>query len=350
MKKFSEILKIASVFTGAVLGAGFAGGRELVNFFVHFGKNGIYASIVAGLLFLCLGSLILYKSHFYNQNTFEGYLSIIFSKKFAHFINIVCEVFLLVCFFIMLSGGGALAEELFAIPSYVGSIITAIITFLVLSHGIEGIGTASSILTPIMIVGILYVDIVSLLTNTMPVSLFEIKTDNNFLLSAILYVSYNMLSATPVLVSCSSLAKSRHTATAGGIAGGIALTSVCLLSCLVLFLADSDSLLSELPLLAISGKINQFSYTAYAIVLYMAILTTAFSSGLPLVKKIESLSFSTRTSVALLCIVSVPLSFLKFSVLIEYCYTFFGYLGLLLIAAIILDFLKFRYLKKIKGI
>ena len=348
MKKLAEVIKIGSIFAGAVLGAGFAGGRELVTFFVRFGKYGLYSSVFAGILFLLIGSIILYKAYSCSHNSFSEYLQSIFSKNIAFVLSAICEAFLLVSFFIMLSGGGAVLNEKFNIPNVIGSIITAFIVFLVLSKGIRGIGSVCTILTPIMIAGILYVDIVSVLTKTIPVSLSETLSKENFLFSSILYVSYNMLSAAPVLISCRTLATSKKAAIAGGIVGGIALTSVCFLSCLVLTLSSSDTLLRELPLLVISGNINEFSHSAYTVVLYMAILTTAFSSGLPIVKKLESLSLSSQGSVILLCLTALPLSFLKFSILIEYCYTAFGYLGLIFIITIIFNFKKIRNLKKNK--
>lgn len=340
MKRFSEIIRIASIFAGAVLGAGFAGGRELVTFFVRFGKDGVFASVIAGLLFLFLGAVILHRACTGSEGSYIGYLHCIFPKNAAYLINAISEVFLLVCFIIMLSGGGALFCERFGIPSFIGSLITALISFLVLSGGVKSLGTICSFLTPVMIIGILYVDICSLLTKTAPASLFSDGIKDNVIFSAVLYVSYNMLSCAPVLSSAASLTKNRRTALIGGIAGGIALTMAAFLSCLVLYLADSESLLAELPLLIISGKINAVSHTVYALVLYMAILTTAFSCGLPIVKKLESLSLSPAPSAFLLCALAVPLSFFKFSVLVEYCYTFFGYLGLLLIGAIVFDLFK----------
>lgn len=337
---FFSALKIGSVFAGAILGAGFAGGRELATFFVRFGKSGVFASIFAGLMFMFLGTLIIHKAKKESSISYTAYLKSILPEKTSYLLGAISEMFLLICFIIMLSGAGALFNECFNLPNIFGNIVTALISFLVLKRGMNGIGSICSLLTPIMVIGILFVDLFSLTTSSVTVSALSLNLKDNFLFSALLYVSYNMLSSAPVLAEASALAPNRKTSLAGGIIGGIMLSTISFFSCLALYFAGSENLLSELPLLMLSGKINKLSQIFYALVLYMAILTTAFSSGFPIVKKLEGLSFSRSSASFLLCLLSIPLSFLKFSLLVEKCYTFFGFLGLMLIGAILFDSIK----------
>ncbi|MBE7039818.1 MAG: hypothetical protein E7398_03725 [Ruminococcaceae bacterium] len=337
---FLSALKIGSVFAGAILGAGFAGGRELVTFFVRFGKYGVLASLFAGLLFLIFGTAIIYKAKSTRCTSYIGYLENILPKKTAYIMNAISEMFLLICFIIMLSGAGALFNECFGVSRVFGSIITALISFLVLRGGMKGIGSVCSIMTPVMIIGIIYVDLFSLTTSSVPVFGAVENSKDNFLFSALLYVSYNMLSSAPVLTESSALAQNKKTALAGGITGGILLSIIAFLSCLALHLTDSENLLCELPLLMLSGKINKFSHIFYALILYMAILTTAFSTGYPIVRKLENFSISRSLASFFLCFFSIWLSFLRFSLLVEKCYTFFGILGLMLIGAMLFNIIK----------
>jgi len=341
---FLSVLKIGSVFAGAILGAGFAGGRELVTFFVRFRKNGVLVSLFAGILFIFFGTAIIYKSKTAHCASYMSYLENILPKKTAYLLNAISEMFLLICFIIMLSGAGALFNEYFGISHIFGSIITALISFIVLRCGIKGIGSVCSILTPVMVIGIIYVNLFSLTTSSVPALALLEKPKDNYIFSALLYVSYNMLSSAPVLTEASSLAHNKKTSLLGGITGGIILSIIAFFSCLCLYLADSESLLCELPLLMLSGKINKLSHMFYALVLYMAILTTAFSTGYPIVRKLENFNISHSLASFLVCFFSIWLSFLKFSLLVEKCYTFFGILGLMLMGAILFDLIK--YIKK----
>ncbi len=54
-------VKIASIYVGTVIGAGFASGREIIDFFGIYGLKGILGMIIAGILFSLIGSVLLVK-------------------------------------------------------------------------------------------------------------------------------------------------------------------------------------------------------------------------------------------------------------------------------------------------
>ncbi|WMM24710.1 hypothetical protein RBU61_17550 [Tissierella sp. MB52-C2] len=59
MKK--EWLSIASIYVGTVIGAGFASGREIIEFFGVYGINGIWGMFIVGIILSLIGSLLLIK-------------------------------------------------------------------------------------------------------------------------------------------------------------------------------------------------------------------------------------------------------------------------------------------------
>jgi uncharacterized membrane protein YkvI len=54
-RKYSAGLLVAAVYIGAVMGAGFATGQELMRYFVRFGVFGLLAIFVCGLIFALVG-------------------------------------------------------------------------------------------------------------------------------------------------------------------------------------------------------------------------------------------------------------------------------------------------------
>ena len=54
MSAFKEISKIAGAFVGVIVGAGFASGQEILQFFTSFGVYGLIGCVVAGLTFVFL--------------------------------------------------------------------------------------------------------------------------------------------------------------------------------------------------------------------------------------------------------------------------------------------------------
>ena len=120
---------------GTLIGAGFASGQEIYLFFYRYGLNGIIGLLLCSVLI----GIITYKTfliiHKNKINTYEEFLSKVFkSKTIIKISNIVINAFLLITFYIMLSGFGAYFEQRFQINSIIGTFILAIICFFVLNN------------------------------------------------------------------------------------------------------------------------------------------------------------------------------------------------------------------------
>ena len=54
-----QAFKIAVVYAGGVIGAGFASGREILQFFIEHGESGLWGAVIACVLFIYLGAVIM---------------------------------------------------------------------------------------------------------------------------------------------------------------------------------------------------------------------------------------------------------------------------------------------------
>ena len=52
--KWGAVLQIAAVYVGTIVGAGFATGQEIVEFFSRFGFIGLIGILMSGYLFIFL--------------------------------------------------------------------------------------------------------------------------------------------------------------------------------------------------------------------------------------------------------------------------------------------------------
>ena len=338
-KKAKNLLKIASIYLGTVLGAGFASGQELLLFFVRFSRRGLLGCFIAGVLFSFLGALILSRSYELSEKTYRAYLAKIFGKKFASFLALVAELFLCVSFCIMLSGAGAFFVQRFSWPLFSGILITDAICLLVFLYDLKGLATLNLILTPVMLVGTVFVSLYSILFGAQAAWLPQINSQGIFLPFALFYVGYNLLTATAVLVPAGSPADSRHEAAKGGILGGFFLFVMAMLCCLALYF-DRTVWESPLPMLLLSKRAGDLAYFLYSLVLYMAMLTTAVSTGFSVVQSLAGIGVEKRNAAFAVCLLAIPLSFVEFSVLVKHCYVFFGIIGILLLAGILWDWYR----------
>ncbi len=338
-KKAKNLLKIASIYLGTVLGAGFASGQELLLFFSRFSGRGILGCFLAGLLFCFLGALILSRAYELPEKTHRAYLQAVFGKKQAAFMALVTELFLCISFCIMLSGAGAFFVQRLSLTSIVGVLLTDAICLLVFLYDIKGLANLNLLLTPIMLLGTVYVSLYAIFSGSSAAWMPQINPQSVFLPFAIFYVSYNMLTATAVLVPASSLADNKRSAAKGGILGGVFLLVMAILSCLAL-LFNQWVWESPLPMLLLSEQAGNLAYFIYSLVLYMAMLTTAVSTGFSVVQSLQGMGIQKKSGGFAVCLLAIPLSFIEFSVLVKRCYVFFGVIGILLLAGILWDWYK----------
>ncbi|MBQ2696786.1 MAG: hypothetical protein IJF61_05735 [Clostridia bacterium] len=339
MKKAKSLLKIGAVYMGTVLGAGFASGQELLQFFVRFSYRGLLGCTLAGVLFCLLGAIILSKSYGLSEKTYRKYLKTVFKGPLSSFLAFVGEVFLCVSFCIMLSGSGAFFAQRLFLPPLWGILLTDAICLCVFLYDIKGLSVLNLILTPIMLLGTVYVAFHSIFTGSQTVFLPQVNPHGLFLPYAVFYVGYNMLTAAAVLVPAAALAEDRKTAVRGGVFGGLMLTVLAVLCSTALFVSDA-SWDSPLPMLLLSKQAGTVAYFTYSAVLFMAMLTTAVSTGFSVVQRLCSLGMGQKGAAVSVCLAAIPLSFFEFSALVRYCYLFFGVLGILLVGGILWEWFK----------
>ncbi len=338
-KKARSLLNIASIYFGAVLGAGFASGGELLEFFGVFKNRGIIGVLVASALFSLLGKEILSKSFFLKEKTVQNYLETVFKKPLARFLSVVMTFFLAVTFCVMLSGSGAFFSQRFSLPIWVGVLLMDALCLLVFMFDLKGLSALSVAVTPLMFFGMIYVCLYGLFNESRAAFLPAVNHDGLFLPYAFFYVGYNMLTAAAVLVPTSALADNEKTAGRGGVLGGIMLGCTALL-CVLVLVGHESLWLSPLPMLLLSAEAGEMAHILYSLVLFCAMLTTAVSAGFSLIADLSRIGG--KGAAVTVCLAALPLSFVPFSLLVRYLYPAFGILGLILIFGILWN----RYQKR----
>lgn len=328
--------KLAFVYIGLVIGAGFASGREIMEYFNLPSGQDHSGIILATFLLIAVCYLILRRAYLWKLETFDQYLNSV-AGRFAKPVKLFMLFYLFCGFFTMLSGSGALLRQNFMLPSTAGILLMALICFTVLSFDLKGIVTLNTVLVPCMIFGILYICTSAAVFGVRSAFSFRGLT-RGMLTSAICYVSYNTISAASVLVpiQCGITSKGIRTA---AVAGGF------ILGLLILVVWFSQSQLfdalwdSEIPMLKLAAMTGRTQKNLYASVLFMAISTTAVSQGFGILEQFRFCSAGQRVKgAALLCLLALPFSFLGFSRLVAHLYTFFGITGLFWMAWLFVDF------------
>lgn len=319
---------------GTLIGAGFASGQEMYLFFYRYGTNGIFGLVLCSVLI----GLVIYKtfSIIYNKKItkYEEFINEIFhSKLISNLSNIIVNAFLLITFYIMISGFGAYFEQQFKINSIIGSVILGGISFLVLLKDIDGVKRVNSVIVPLLILVILLIGLLNV--GTPHYLNANLNNDFHWIIQAIVYCSYNMILVIPVLVSIGKFIKSKRQIIVISIISGIIILVLAL--CIFFILANEKVDYSKIEMPAVYVINNSFSnFTGiYGIIILLSIFSTAISIGISFLRNITKDKNSFPQIVTILCISGIIISNFGFSNLVKILFPLFGYLGIVEIVCIL---------------
>lgn len=334
------VYKIMTLYLGAVIGAGFASGQEILQFFIVFGAEGIMGVALATLLFSYLGGLVMILAVTTGASNYSDIYIKILGNIPGRVMDILSTAMLPGGLLVMLAGGGAVFSEHLGLPGFAGTALVALVTIMALSGGLQGVVYANAVLVPLKVVAILLICIITLIYSANfseyePGGAASYGSRVNWAWSAILYVSYNMVVPLAVL---SSLGRSvpLRAGLAGGMLGGVmlgALAAVVTVAGLGFYPAITGY---EVPLLFIAGHLGNAVKTALGFLIWLAILTTAIAEAhgfasrfaRPDSKKYRLIGIGT-------VLLALPASSLKFSDLVAVLYPLFGYAGLVLLFSLL---------------
>ena len=328
-----EVISITLVIIGAVIGAGFASGQEIFSFFYIYGKNGIYGILIMSILigiFIYKSLKIIYQKQVYNYNDFLNLF--IKNTKIRNVILWIVNVLLLVSFYIMVAGFGAYFEQEIGINRIIGSIVLNLLCVIVFFSNIKGVLKASNLIVPFLIFFIFFIGIKNIV-QIRTIDFYQMK--NNWILSMLIYNSYNFILLMPVLISLKKqITKEKNIKKVS-----ILVTIIILiLSISIFFLLLNANIKEienqEMPIVyIISNYFNKYK-KIYAFIVLASIFTTAISVGIGFLQNISKNSNSYPQFVLFMCITSLLMSNIGFSKLLNFIYPVFGYIGILQIVII----------------
>ena len=328
-----EVISITLVIIGALIGAGFASGQEIFSFFYIYGKNGIYGILIMSILigiFIYKSLKIIYQKQVYNYNDFLNLF--IKNTKIRNVILWIVNVLLLVSFYIMVAGFGAYFEQEIGINRIIGSIVLNLLCVIVFFSNIKGVLKASNLIVPFLIFFIFFIGIKNIV-QIRTIDFYQMK--NNWILSMLIYNSYNFILLMPVLISLKKqITKEKNIKKVS-----ILVTIIILiLSINIFFLLLNANIKEienqEMPIVyIISNYFNKYK-KIYAFIVLASIFTTAISVGIGFLQNISKNSNSYPQFVLFMCITSLLKSNIGFSKLLNFIYPVFGYIGILQIVII----------------
>lgn len=328
-----NVLKVVFVIIGTLIGAGFASGQEVYLFFFSYGMKGLIGILISSIII----GVVIYSTfnilNKYKINTYKDFLNILIPKntKLKIIANFIINIFILITFFIMIAGFGAYFEQEIGINRLVGSLVLAIITFIVFMTSIKGVVKVNELLVPILIGFIFIIGIISIKdTHILNLENYVIRTNyTNFALSAVLYSSYNSILLIPVLITLNNYVKNKKQIFYISFISAIVTILLSVIIFLLLVRVDVAISKLEMPVVYVVSNIFKILRYIYGVIILGSIFTTAISLGVSFLQNTAKNKKGYTQIAIIMCITSVIISKFGFSNLVSLLYPIFGYLGLI---------------------
>lgn len=334
-------IKIVFVIIASFVGAGFASGKEIFIFFFQYGTMGKVGIIVSSGII----SFIIYKvciiciqNKIYSYNEFCRYL--VNKNEFARsLLNSLVNIFLLINFFIMVSGFASLFEQEFNINQTVGITVIIALNYFVSVKDIKGLVKISNLLVPIFVVflGIIVIQKFSYCNfdncynyNSVNVNLF-----NNWFVKSILYASYNIIILIPVIIMLVKKIEKKKTSIIVSMVSFLLLTFLSFSIVMLLLMGDEKLFSLNMPIIGIISRYGKLYRLIYIFLIAISIFTTATSSCVSFLNNVDKKKEYFRKNLLIISIITFFISKISFGNMVNCLYPVLGGVGLIEIVIIL---------------
>jgi uncharacterized membrane protein YkvI len=324
--------QIAAVYVGTVVGAGFATGREIVEFFSRFGFFGFISILMSGYLLIFLGTKLMRTAAIINAKSYQEFNEYLFGRYLGTAINVLMLFMLLGVCAVMLSGAGAVFEEQLGINKIIGISITIALSIFVMIVGIKGLFAVNVIVVPLMISFSFMLMILSMKSpNFLDHFLFIPYIEDGWktVIAPFTYTAFNLGLSQAVLVPVAAEIKDDQTIKWGGILGGAALTLILISSHSTLVMLPNLETY-QIPMAAIMKNLASGFYWIFVLIIYGEIFTSVIGNIFGLERQLKNyVSLPSIVIVFLIFMITYFISLINYSTLLAYLYPMFGYITLI---------------------
>jgi uncharacterized membrane protein YkvI len=332
VNKSVKVIQIGFTYIGTVVGAGFASGQEILQFFTKYGSVGTWTILLSFVLFAWLGTKLMLLSHDVGAKSFEDLNKYMFGERAGMWVSLFTMLILFGVTTVMLAGAGSLFAEQLHWSYQIGLLLTLLLSYLVIANGMDGILAVNTIVVPIMLA----------LTVVVVLHTRNVTDADNWLLLAsdapvhrvwlapVLYVAYNLAMSQAVLVPLGGSIRDRDVLKWGGIVGGIGIGLMLLAGHYVLSAQMPDIARYEIPMGQIIQQLGSGVKLLFLLTIFGEIFTTfvadVYGLGLQIGQRTK---WDERKIVLFLLLSCYGVSQIGFSVLLSVLYPLFGLISMI---------------------
>ncbi|WP_274650246.1 hypothetical protein [Paenibacillus humicola] len=331
MRRLGKVLQIAFTYMGTIVGAGFATGQEILQFFTRFGYWGAATIAVATVMFIWLGAKMMLIASDVSAKSYEDVNKVLFGPRLGEWISHFMLLVLFGVCAVMLAGAGSIFNENWNISYQSGLLITIAGCFVLLRKGMRAILTVNTIVVPAMLffTVLIIIDTVS----TPGASRWMLLTSDYSPIAAwaspFLYTAFNLSMSQAVLVPLGAEMSDRKTIIAGAWVGGLGIGFMLLAGHIALSVYMPGIQQFAIPMGGIARELGSGVQWLYIFLIFAEIFTTLIADIYGLTLQLHErtrLSVPLLTTAVLFCCYIA--SQIGFGTLLSTLYPIFGLISL----------------------
>ena len=343
-----KTISIILAYVGVLTGAGLASGQEIMQYFISFGKDGLYGLIGIGVLHIFVGGIVLQLgSHFVAQSHIDVLeeVSEKFVTKFMDF-ALILNCFLMG--FVMIAGAGSNLKQQFGLAPWIGSLICTLLIIVVGMMDFEKVTKVIGFFTPLVLVFTLVGAIYTIVKANPDFEALDVLGKSmgsslpNIAVSTINYFGLCMISSISMAFVLGGSRTDSSQARAGGMLGGGLVAILTALVGLTLFFALNDVKDADIPMQIILNNVHPYMGLAMSLIIFGMIFNTAISLFYSAAKRLSLTEEKFKRNLVIFTLLGFALSFMGFKKLMALLYPILGFLGLILIIILIVAWFKER--------
>ena len=324
-------LKWMFLIIGTTIGAGYASGAVLWQFFGH---ESSLAIVLFSVFFSICCMVIMEISYRLKSSHYLPVLEEIVGARLTGVFDVMILLYLFTTTIVMIAGSGATGQA-FNYSYWWGIGIIVVALMLLFLKGVNGLLQVNQFILPIMLVGMLAILI--MFTVDQELALFSHWHEQRNWMAAFPFTALNILPLVAVLGAIGNKVRSRNEIIFACVGSGLILGVISFIYNNSLIQIAEEILLYEIPLFAILKHYPMEILVFMSVMLWFAIFTTAAAGMLGIATRLQQYFQKPLFLIVMLTlIIMIPLTTFGFSTLIRVIYPLYGILNLYILTRLLL--------------
>ncbi|WP_367618461.1 hypothetical protein [Corynebacterium sp.] len=280
------------------MGAGFATGQEVVQYFTAFGINGVWGMIIAGVIMTLAGTVFLQLGSYFHATEHNSVFRKVSHPVISKMLDVAVIFTLFAVGFVMLAGAGSNMAQQFGWPTWVGSTLMMVFVLVTGLLDVDKVSDVIGLLTPTIIIAVVVVLVYTLMNMPAdPAAVIDTASHTdapigNWLVSALNYNGLALILAVSMSLSMSLVIGgghiSPHEAGWGGIVGGLVYAILLGIAGFVWLMGADKIVGSDVPMLVLVNEMGDTAGILMAVVIFLMIFNTAIGMFYALGKRLSA--------------------------------------------------------------